>query len=259
MTLARFEANITDQYGNILTDASVEVRNESTGLLATLYSDRAGTIAIDNPLTSDANGFVYFHVVGGAYKIIVRKNDLLVTRRYVPIGTAQEADKNLVTLASDTFSDSGFVAVGGLNNYSEIEIQLKRVIPQTDNTDLVMLASVDGGSTYLAGTLNLYTLNRATSSTAALAGSTGTTSLLLASGLGTGTGEFYTGKIQLINHLDTSVYQAIIANGVMYDQAAAQRVADMRGVIKTAGPITNVAFLMSSGNINMSIKVLGAP
>lgn len=69
--LARRQFTVTDQAGNIVPGASIEVKQQLVGgqPLATLYSDRAGASPIANPFTADSNGFAFFHAAGGVYRI----------------------------------------------------------------------------------------------------------------------------------------------------------------------------------------------
>lgn len=90
--LGRFQRTAVDAAGNVLPLASVEVRSEASGLLATLFSDRAGAAGIANPFTADANGFAAFHAEGGSYKIVATLGATSITWRYVPVGTAAERD-----------------------------------------------------------------------------------------------------------------------------------------------------------------------
>jgi hypothetical protein len=93
MVLARWQSTIVDTAGNIQPGASVRVEAELPGSpLASLYSDRAGTVAIGNPTTADSAGYVGFHLVGGAYKITATLAGFSQTFRYVAIGRAQESD-----------------------------------------------------------------------------------------------------------------------------------------------------------------------
>lgn len=93
MSLARWQATITDEAGNIVPSAQVTVRAEIAGSpLARLYTDRAGTVAAANPITADADGFVYFHVTGGAYRITATKGAFSREWRYVGIGRNAESD-----------------------------------------------------------------------------------------------------------------------------------------------------------------------
>jgi len=93
MALARFETDFTDETTGkkITTAGSVEVRNDDTGELTNVYSDRNGTSALANPIPV-ADGNVAFHVIGGAYKIIATYGAQVRTLRYVAIGTAGEYD-----------------------------------------------------------------------------------------------------------------------------------------------------------------------
>jgi hypothetical protein len=98
LSLARHQFTVTDQSGNIVPGAHVEVRSEIPGQpLVALYSDRAGTVALGNPIDADSNGYVYFHVVGGAYQIRVYTGTSAAPTtehfdRYVPIGLNSESD-----------------------------------------------------------------------------------------------------------------------------------------------------------------------
>lgn len=91
-TLARWQRTIVDDAGNVLPGASVEVRLESTGALAPLFSDRAGTLGIGNPIAADGSGFAAFHVAGGAYQIVATSGAFTQTWRYVAMGTVAEYD-----------------------------------------------------------------------------------------------------------------------------------------------------------------------
>lgn len=109
MVLARWQATIVDDAGNVQDAASVEVRAETGGTpLAPVYSDRDGLVGIANPLTADSEGFVGFHVAGGAYQIIATKGSFSRTWRYVGIGTLSERDVDsdldaIAALSTDTF------------------------------------------------------------------------------------------------------------------------------------------------------------
>lgn len=92
MPLARFQRTVVDEAGNILDGATVTVTDETTGQLASLFSDRNGLNPIGNPIFSDLNGFAAFFVAGGAYRITAVKGSDSVEWRYVGIGTAQEFD-----------------------------------------------------------------------------------------------------------------------------------------------------------------------
>lgn len=123
MALARWQATIVDEQGNIVPNALVTVRREVSGQpLAPLYEDREGNTAISNAFNADSQGFAAFHVAGGAYQIVASSGAFSRTWRYVALGTAGEADSEslLVGLvwkgpwvtatayvARDAVSDSG--------------------------------------------------------------------------------------------------------------------------------------------------------
>ena len=93
MVLARWQATGTDEAGNILPTAAIEVREELPGQpLVPLFSDRAGTLTIGNPFLAGADGFAVFHAASGAYRIKASKGAFERVWRYVGIGTLQEAD-----------------------------------------------------------------------------------------------------------------------------------------------------------------------
>lgn len=93
MTLARYQFTVVDDAGNVQDGASVTVRAETVGNpLASLFSDRAGVVATGNPVTADSEGYVGFHVAGGAYMITATKGSFTRTWRYVAIGLMAETD-----------------------------------------------------------------------------------------------------------------------------------------------------------------------
>lgn len=96
MVLARFQATIQDNEGNIVPSATVEVRNEQTNALATIFSDRDGTAPLTNPFTATPEGLAAFHAVGGAYRITASDGTTTVDWRYVGVGTASEKDAETI-------------------------------------------------------------------------------------------------------------------------------------------------------------------
>ena len=92
-TLAQWRSTIVDEAGNIQPSATVTVRRDVAGApLATIYSDRAGTTPVGNPITAGFDGFVSFHVIGGVYRITATLGAFTKEWRYVGIGTASEFD-----------------------------------------------------------------------------------------------------------------------------------------------------------------------
>lgn len=92
MILSVWQRTIVNEVGDVQAAASVEVRDEVSGALAALFSDRAGATGTPNPAIADVNGFVRFYLAGGAYRIVVTKGGFTQTWRHVAIGTAAELD-----------------------------------------------------------------------------------------------------------------------------------------------------------------------
>lgn len=113
-TLARVEMVIQDTNGNVLPGATVTVQQEISGLpVASIFSDRAGTVPKANPGTADASGVFYFHAAGGAYRVTAVSGSVTATARYVAVGTAQELDSDsLLTAAGGTVN--GDLTINGV-------------------------------------------------------------------------------------------------------------------------------------------------
>lgn len=95
---AAFHQDVTDESGNLLTNVQVRVTNEVDGSQPQLYDgpDSTTDTALGNPYTQ-ADGKVYFHCVGGSYKIVLTSGAYTRTRRYTPIGRAGETDLTVTT------------------------------------------------------------------------------------------------------------------------------------------------------------------
>lgn len=91
MPLARYTAAVLDAAGNAVPGCAIEVRNEDTGLLARLYSDRDGLSPISNSFDATEATFS-FHTTGGAYRVRATKGAFSVEWRFVAVGTMQEQD-----------------------------------------------------------------------------------------------------------------------------------------------------------------------
>lgn len=93
MALARWQATIVDDKGNVLPGASITVLTEAAGnALAALKSDRLGATPLGNPFNADGNGFAAFHVVGGSYRITATLGAFSKEFRYVGVGLSSETD-----------------------------------------------------------------------------------------------------------------------------------------------------------------------
>lgn len=93
MALAHFETDLLDDAGGLANDVTlnVTVTLESSGALASLFTDRAGATPKSNPFNI-SDGHVDFYVAGAAHRIQAVGVGVSRDLRYVAIGTAQEFD-----------------------------------------------------------------------------------------------------------------------------------------------------------------------
>lgn len=94
MPNARYQFSVVDAAGNVQPNAQITVRNEATGALPQLFSTRASGAGdvIGNPFNADTEGFAFFHVTAGEYRIDAELGDFARTWRYVSIGTGDRYD-----------------------------------------------------------------------------------------------------------------------------------------------------------------------
>lgn len=120
MALARWQRTIVDDEGNIVEDANIEVRLEVPGApLASLYSDRNGTLNIGNPFLVASEAFAAFHVIGGAYKIRAYNGTFERIWRYVAIGTSAEQDAGTAFFPRGAWSAVDTYAIGDMVSDSD--------------------------------------------------------------------------------------------------------------------------------------------
>lgn len=114
MPLARYSgvAFVVDADDHVVIAplASVAVRREDSGALASLFSDRDGASGLANPLTADDEGRFSFHAAGleDGYRVTVTEAGspgLSHALRYVPVGTLAELDNPI--------SAEGDLIIGG--------------------------------------------------------------------------------------------------------------------------------------------------
>ena len=169
MALARWQATIVDEAGNILNGASVEVRREDLGnSLANLFTDRAGVVPTGNPITADSEGFAFFHVVGGSYRITATKAGFSKEWRYVPIGLGAETDGRTggVPLRFDDATADADPGVGDVrfNNAtpaSVTTVYVDNATPLGDSITTLLDTFDDLGTASNHGTLYLQTADSA--------------------------------------------------------------------------------------------------
>lgn len=104
MTLYRWQASITDEAGNVMPGATVTVRNEVSGLLPTLYVDKAGATPLGNPFTADANGAAEFYVAAGFYEITATLGMLIAEAQDANVGAMNAATYDPEGVEADVFN-----------------------------------------------------------------------------------------------------------------------------------------------------------
>jgi Chaperone of endosialidase len=107
MPLPKVQRNVQDQQGNIVPGVLGSVYNEGTGVLASLFSDDAGTVVLANPMTNDATyGSFKFYINPGHYDMTFTKPgytfepiyDMQVTQDVLTLGTMSAQNANAVAI-----------------------------------------------------------------------------------------------------------------------------------------------------------------
>jgi hypothetical protein len=131
---------------NILAAADVEVRRESDGALAALFTDEAGTAGLANPALAltDAEGKFKFYVAGNVrgYSIKVTLGALTYTMHNVAIGTAEQIDISGVAL-------EGQVPMG-TPSVSPAAQWVDPIIPEVKQTVTFGAVDANGYANYLS-------------------------------------------------------------------------------------------------------------
>lgn len=145
--LARFQRTIVDNTGAIIASPTIEVRDQVTNALVSLYSDRAGASAISNPFTGTSGGLAAFHVAGGAYKITATSGAFTAEWTWVGVGTASEYDFTDVQDYIDNATNQAGIGIVIDNNGIALGTGVKGdlVIPFNCNiTEWTLLADQTG-------------------------------------------------------------------------------------------------------------------
>lgn len=115
--LARFQSTAVDTAGNVIAGAFVTVRNQATGNIVSLYSDRAGTIALGNPFNADSNGYFGFHVAGGTYRIAI--SDGISSSEITWVGVGRVQENEVIQISSN-----GNVGIGTSSPASKLHVSV---------------------------------------------------------------------------------------------------------------------------------------
>lgn len=172
---------------------------------------------------------------------------------------ALEVPSRRILLATRTASASATLDFTEFNNvtYKRYEFEIEFLLPATDNTDLWLRTSTNGGSSYDAGASDYSRfVHGGTASGIGLGpgGSENDSKIGVCSGVGNAANEFgVCADLQLIGAANSATFT--IARGwVSYTDASANSIyVDTNGFRKTAADVDAVRFLFSSGNITSGV------
>lgn len=131
MAFFRWQKNIVDEAGSVLSGASVEIRDESTGALVNLFEDIDGVTPKGNPLTTDSSGYAFAYLEPARLKITASKGTFSFSLRDVllpegPLGSdSVGAGASLVSMEGGPSVENG--AVRRVDSLSEL-----RALPTVD-------------------------------------------------------------------------------------------------------------------------------
>lgn len=160
-------------------------------------------------------------------------------------------------LDTKTASASATIDFALPTGYCRFEVIITGVKPVTDGDDFWIRTSTDGGSTYDAGSTD-YAYSFTTINDAAGTGvtaDTGSSRIILEASLGNAANEFNSFVINLYNP-SASNYFHITSEGSGTNTTGVFRGITGMGIRKAAADVTNVRFMMSSGNISTGIFTL---
>jgi hypothetical protein len=134
--------------------------------------------------------------------------------------------------------------------YKFLVFDFINVLPATDATRLDFTASVDGGSTYLAGTSYSFIHNGRSGGSASATTSAGASHLRLVTGVfqGNGTEETYSGRVILYSP-DSSKYKDVKIDSMYIADDGDLTVTSGAGQIFTTSAVDAVKLAFNSGNI----------
>jgi hypothetical protein len=164
-----------------------------------------------------------------------------------------------VLLATGSASASAFMSIvlSSYTGYRGIIIKIYGVVPSTDDTNLRMVMSTDGGSSYIS-TDYAYSAAHLFGTTATTDGSSSTTNIPLALGVGSGAAEGFNGSIEMLNQASSTFYPRMTFNGIYVEADAIGAISVSGGGInRTAQDCNAVRFSFSTGNITGSYAVYG--
>ena len=191
-------------------------------------------------------------VPSGTTVTALRDNPLAIAERATgaPLVVGATQDILARTVISGTPSTVNFTFDG--TNYDEIIFRLANIVPATDGANLWLRTSTNGGSTYDSGAANYdWVAREASMQTApsdALTGDNADAQIVLANGIGSGSGEDGVfGEVRIFAPSlakKTSVFADLSWRDILDNGATTV----LRGTRLSSSDVNAVRFLLSSGN-----------
>jgi hypothetical protein len=158
----------------------------------------------------------------------------------------------LALLTSGTVSSAATldIVLTSYTGYRGIQIELINFIPATDNVNLHLRTSTNGGSSYDAGGsdyryayLSIFNGGSSTQSSSAAA------QIQIDNATGNGTAEGLSSTVKIMGQTNTAIQQRIIFDGDSFEASGDGVRVSGAGRRQAAGDVDAVRFLFSSGNI----------
>ena len=176
-------------------------------------------------------------------------------------GTAVGATTpGLVYINTFTASGAASLDITGLSStYKSYIIEVEKLTPATDNADLWLRVSQDGGSTFIT-TASSYRYMKTQVNEAGTATSSGAqdSKIIMAGTIGNNTGEGFGGTIKIFSPATASLYKHIRFDGTYVDGTPTGITVNGGGhYLADGGAIDSLRLLMSSGNITATARLYG--
>jgi len=210
-------------------------------------------------------------VLPGAANITTAANDMAfvwadTTTKHLVIyqkadGTAVSASTSgLVYINTFTASNAATLDITGLSStYKSYIIEIEKLTPATDNADLWLRYSQDGGSTFIT-TASSYRYMRTQVNEAGTATSSGAadSKIILAGTIGNASGEGLGGTLTIFSPGTASLYKHVRFNASYVDGTPGGITVGGGGnYLADGNPVDALRLMMSSGNITATARLYG--